>query len=144
MMTAQQYLSQAYRLDQRVQLDQSELDNLRTLAASVGSPGFEEHYNPNHPTDAPFVKTLEKIWEMEQKISAELSQLIHLKQEILMVLSKVDDVDERLVLTYRYLRNMSWTEISEELGVSDRTIRRWHERALTHVVVPEMAEDTSD
>jgi RNA polymerase sigma factor (sigma-70 family) len=144
MMTAQQYLSQAYRLDQRVQLDQSELDNLRTLAASVGSPGFEEHYNPNHPTDAPFVKTLEKIWEMEQKISAELSQLIHLKQEILMVLSKVDDVDERLVLTYRYLRNMSWTEISEELGVSDRTIRRWHERALTHVVVPETAEDTGD
>ncbi|MGO4997810.1 sigma factor-like helix-turn-helix DNA-binding protein [Oribacterium sp. Sow4_G1_1] len=144
MMTAQQYLSQAYRLDQRVQLDQSELDNLRTLAASVGSPGFEEHYNPNHPTDAPFVKTLEKIWEMEQKISAELSQLILLKQEILMVLSKVDDVDERLVLTYRYLKNMSWTEISEELGVSDRTIRRWHERALTHVVVPETAEETSD
>ena len=144
MMTAQQYLSQAYRLDQRVQLDQSELDNLRTLAASVGSPGFEEHYNTNHPTDAPFVKTLEKIWEMEQKISAELSQLILLKQEILMVLSKVDDVDERLVLTYRYLKNMSWTEISEELGVSDRTIRRWHERALTHVVVPETAEETSD
>jgi RNA polymerase sigma factor (sigma-70 family) len=144
MMTAQQYLSQAYRLDQRIQLNQSELDNLRTLAASVGSPGFEEHYNPNHPTDAPFVKTLEKIWEMEQKISAELSQLIHLKQEILMVLSKVDDVDERLVLTYRYLKNMSWSEISIELGVSDRTIRRWHERALTHVVVPESAEETGD
>jgi RNA polymerase sigma factor (sigma-70 family) len=144
MMTAERYLSQAYRLDQRIQLDQAELDNLKTLAASVGSPGFDEHNNPNRPTDAPFVKTLERIWEMEQKISTELSQLIHLKQEILMVLSEIDDVDERLVLTYRYLRNMSWTEISEELGVSDRTIRRWHERALTHVVVPETAEDTGD
>jgi RNA polymerase sigma factor (sigma-70 family) len=144
MMTAERYLSQAYRLDQRIQLDQAELDNLKTLAASVGSPGFDEHNNPNRPTDAPFVNTLERIWEMEQKISTELSQLIHLKQEILMVLSEIDDVDERLVLTYRYLRNMSWTEISEELGVSDRTIRRWHERALTHVVVPETAEDTGD
>lgn len=144
MMTAERYLSQAYRLDQRIQLDQAELDNLKTLAASVGSPGFDEHNNPNRPTDAPFVKTLERIWEMEQKIFTELSQLIHLKQEILMVLSEIDDVDERLVLTYRYLRNMSWTEISEELGVSDRTIRRWHERALTHVVVPETAEDTGD
>jgi RNA polymerase sigma factor (sigma-70 family) len=144
MMTAERYLSQAYRLDQRIQLDQAELDNLKTLAASVGSSGFDEHNNPNRPTDAPFVKTLERIWEMEQKISTELSQLIHLKQEILMVLSEIDDVDERLVLTYRYLRNMSWTEISEELGVSDRTIRRWHERALTHVVVPETAEDTGD
>ena len=62
MMTAEQYLSQAYRLDQRIQLEQSELDNLKTLAASVGSPGFDEHNNPNHPTDAPFVKTLERIW----------------------------------------------------------------------------------
>jgi RNA polymerase sigma factor (sigma-70 family) len=139
-MTAEQYLSQAYRLDQRIQLEQAELDNLRTLAASVGSPGFEEHYNPNRPTDAPFVKTLERIWEMEQKISAELDQLLLLKQDILTVLSKVDDVDERLILTYRYLQNMSWSEISIELGVSDRTIRRWHERALSHVVVPESTE----
>ena len=144
MMTAQQYLSQAYRLDQRIQLDQAELDNLKTLATSVGSPGFDEHNNPNHPTDAPFVKTLERIWEMEQKISTELSQLILLKQEILKVLSKVNDVDERLVLTYRYLKNMSWSEISIELGVSDRTIRRWHERALTHVVVPESAEEMGE
>ncbi|MGO5337507.1 sigma factor-like helix-turn-helix DNA-binding protein [Bilifractor sp. LCP19S3_H10] len=144
MMTAEQYLSQAYRLDQRIQLEQSELDNLKTLAASVGSPGFDEHNNPNHPTDAPFVKTLERIWEMEQKISTELSQLILLKQEILKVLSKVNDVDERLVLTYRYLKNMSWSEISIELGVSDRTIRRWHERALTHVVVPESAEEMGE
>lgn len=137
MMTAERYLSQAYRLDQRIQLDQAELDNLRTLAASVGSPGFEEHYNPNRPTDAPFVKTLERIWEMEQKISAELEQLLLMKQDILTALSKVEDVDERLILTYRYLKNMSWSEISIELGVSDRTIRRWHERALSHVVVPE-------
>lgn len=144
MMTAERYLSQAYRLDQRIQLDQAELDNLKTLAASVGSPGFDEHNNPNRPTNAPFVKTLERIWEMEQKISTELSQLILLKQEILMVLSKVNDVDERLVLTYRYLKNMSWSEISIELGVSDRTIRRWHERALTHVVVPESAEEMGE
>lgn len=144
MMTAERYLSQAYRLDQRIQLDQAELDNLKTLAASVGSPGFDEHNNPNRPTDAPFVKTLERIWEMEQKISTELSQLILLKQEILKVLSKVNDVDERLVLTYRYLKNMSWSEISIELGVSDRTIRRWHERALTHVVAPESAEEMGE
>nr|DAU85643.1 MAG TPA: hypothetical protein [Caudoviricetes sp.] len=140
MMTAQQYLSQAYRLDQRIQLDQAELDNLRTLAVSVGSPGFEEHYNPNRPTDAAFVKTLDQVWEMEQKISEELNRLLLLKQEILSVLSRIDDMDERLVLTYRYINNMSWTDIGEELCVSDRTIRRWHERALSHVVVPEQAE----
>lgn len=140
MMTAQQYLSQAYRLDQRIQMDQAEIDNLRALASSVGCSGFEEHYNPNHPTEAPFVKSLEKIWKMEEKISSEMNRLLLLKQEILSVLAKVDDVDERLVLIYRYLRNMNWMEIGEELGVSDRTIRRWHDRALSHVNVPAGSE----
>ena len=59
-MTPKAYLNQAYRLEQRIRLHQEELENLRMLAASVGSPGFEEHYNPNRPDDAPFVKTLDR------------------------------------------------------------------------------------
>jgi methylphosphotriester-DNA--protein-cysteine methyltransferase len=47
-MTPKAYLNQAYRLEQRIRLDQEELNNLRDLASDVGSPGFEEHYNPNH------------------------------------------------------------------------------------------------
>ena len=66
-MTFYTYLNQAYRLEQRIRLHQEELENLRMLASSVGSPGFEEHYNPNRPDDAPFVKTLDRIWEKEKK-----------------------------------------------------------------------------
>ena len=136
-MTPKAYLNQAYRLEQRIRLDTEELENLRTLAATVSSPGFEEHYNPNHPTDAPFVKTLNRIWEMEQKVKDELDLLLRLKKEIQSVIAKVDNTDERLILTYRYLKNYTWARIGDELYADERTIRRWHDRALSHVVVPE-------
>ena len=136
-MTPKTYLNQAYRLEQRIRLDTEELENLRTLAATVSSPGFEEHYNPNHPTDAPFVKMLNRIWEMEQKVKDELDLLLRLKKEIQSVIAKVDNTDERLILTYRYLKNYTWARIGDELYADERTIRRWHDRALSHVVVPE-------
>lgn len=136
-MTSKAYLDQAYRLEQRVRLDKDELEDLRTLAASVGSPGFEEHYNPNHASEAPFVKTLERIWEMEKKVNDELCLLLQLKGEMQSVINQLDNMDERLVLTYKYLKNYTWMRIGNELSADERTIRRWHSRALSHVKVPE-------
>ena len=136
-MTSKAYLDQAYRLEKRIRLDKEELEDLRTLAASVGSPGFEEHYNPNHASEAPFVKTLERIWEMEKKVNDELCLLLQLKGEIQSVINQLDNMDERLVLTYKYLKNYTWLRIGDELAADERTIRRWHSRALSHVKVPE-------
>lgn len=136
-MTSKAYLDQAYRLEKRIRLDKEELEDLRTLAASVGSPGFEEHYNPNHASEAPFVKTLERIWEMEKKVNDELCLLLQLKGEIQSVINRLDNMDERLVLTYKYLKNYTWMRIGDELAADERTIRRWHSRALSHVKVPE-------
>ena len=136
-MTSKAYLDQAYRLEKRIRLDKEELEDLRTLAASVGSPGFEEHYNPNHASEAPFVKTLERIWEMEKKVNDELCLLLQLKGEMQSVINQLDNMDERLVLTYKYLKNYTWMRIGDELAADERTIRRWHSRALSHVKVPE-------
>ena len=136
-MTPKAYLNQAYRLEQRIELDTEELENLRTMAASVSSPSFEEHNNPNRPVDAPFVKTLERIWEKEQKVNKELDLLLQLKDEIQDVIAKVDNIDERLTLTYRYLKNLTWMQIGDEMSADERTVRRWHDRALSHVQVPE-------
>lgn len=136
-MTPKAYLNQAYRLEQRIRLHKEEIDNLQSLSGSVGSPSFEEHYNPNKPTEAPFMKTLEKIWEYEDKVNKELNLLLRLKSEIQCVINAVPNMDERLVLTYRYIKNYTWGQIGDELFADERTIRRWHNRALAHVTVPD-------
>ena len=43
--TPKEYLLQGYRLKERIRMHQSEIEELRSLATSVGSPGFEPHYN---------------------------------------------------------------------------------------------------
>ena len=136
-MTAKEYLRQAYRLDQRINSHITEAARLREMAASVGSSGFDEHYNPNRPTEAPFERVLERVWEMEQDINTEIDQLVDLKEEIRGVIGRVKNPDEQMVLRYRYIHNWTWERIGEELNAGKSTIRRWHGSALSHVVLPE-------
>ena len=48
-MTVKEYLRQAYRLDNRIHSDIAEVENLREMAGSVGSAGFEERVNNPNP-----------------------------------------------------------------------------------------------
>ena len=137
-MTAKEYLKQAYRLDHRIDSDIAEMERLREMACSVGSPGFEEHHNPNRPTEAPFVRVLEKVWRMEEKINAEIDRLVDLKAQIRGVIEAVSDPNERMVLRYRYIHNMTWERIGDELHAGETSIRRWHANALSHVVLPDV------
>lgn len=136
-MTTKEYLKQAFRLDHRIDSDITEMERLREMACSIGAPGFEEHYNPNHPTEAPFVRSLEKVWQMEEKINGEIDRLVDLKAQIRSVIEAVTDPNERMVLRYRYIHNMTWDQIGDELHADARTVRRWHGTALPHVELPE-------
>ena len=136
-MTALEYLSQAYRLDDRINSYIAEAANLREMACSVGSPGFEESHNPNKPTEAPFVRALERLWKMEEKINTEIDRLVDLKEQMRTVIEAVPDPDERMVLYCRYIRNMSWNQIGNDLRAERTTVYRWHKSALTHVKLPE-------
>lgn len=136
-MTPKEYLRQAYRLDQKINSDIAEAARLREMASGVGSPGLEEHYNPNRPTEAPFARTLEKVWEMEQEINDEIDKLVDLKEQIRTVIDKVENPDEQMVLRYRYIHNYTWEQIGDALFADERTIRRWHGRGLQHIKVPD-------
>lgn len=136
-MTAKEYLSQGYRLDQRIRLVREEITNLQELAGSVSSPGFEEHYNATRNTEAPFIRTIYKIMELEDKQNDLLNQMLEFKQEMCEVIDSVNDLNERMVLYYRYVVNESWQDIGKRLFVDERTVRRWHNKALSHVMLPE-------
>lgn len=136
-MTAKEYLKQAYRLDHRINSDIAEMERLREMASSVSSPGFEEHFNPNRNTEAPFIHCMEKVWELQQKINKEIDKLIDLKDQMRDVIDKVDNADAQMVLRYRYIHNLTWEQIGDELCADESTVRRWHRQALAKVVVPD-------
>lgn len=136
-MTAKEYLRQAYRLDQKISSDLEEVASLREMSASVSSPQLTERVQTSKNTDAPFVRALEKIMDLEERINKEIELLMELKKEIRVVITTVEDTDERMVLKYRYVHNYTWEQIGNELHADARTVRRWHGKALQHVIMPE-------
>ena len=140
-MTVKEYLRQAYLLDQRIKSDTMEYEELRMMSQTISSPGFEEHYNATKNTDAPYVRTLTKMMEMEDKLMEEVSQLLALKEQIREVVSQIDNVEYQMVLKLRYIHNMTWSAIAEELLADIRTVQRWHDKAVARVKLPENAID---
>ena len=136
-MTIRDYLFQAYRLDQRIDSNIREVSTLRKMMGSISSPVLGDRVQTTRPAEAPFVRSLEKIMALEEKINSEIDLLISLKEQIRGVIAAVPDTDERMVLSYRYVHNLTWEEISDELNESVSTVKRRHRSALDHAVLPE-------
>ena len=137
-MTAKEYLRQAYLLDHRINSHIREKEEAMRMACSISSPQLREDKVLTSPSgEAPFVKALERLWDMEDNITAEIDRYVALKAQIHEVISKVDRPEYQMVLRCRYIHNMTWEQIGDELHADKSTVRRWHGTALQHVIMPE-------
>ena len=138
-MVAKEYLKQAYLLDKQIKVEIKELEQLREMRGTIQGCSYNERIgsNPNRNIEAPFVKTIEKIWELEQRINGQILKLVELQTEIDEAINRLADPAERLLLKYRYLNGMEWNDIAETMYVSYRTVHRIHASALKNFVVPE-------
>ena len=132
-MKAKDYLRQAFWLDRRIASDINEMKELRELAESVSSPQLEERVQTSRSTSAPFVRSIEKIIDLEAKIADEVDTLVDMKADIRELIDKVDDHDQRMLLRYRYIHFHTWEEISAEMNYGLRWVYILHGRALESV-----------
>lgn len=136
-MTAKEYLRQGYLLDKRINSHIREKEEAMRMACSISSPQMQEDKVQSSPSgEAPFVKALERLWEMEENINAEIDKYVDLKNQIHEVISRVSLPEYQMVLRCRYIFNMTWEQIGDELAMDERTVRRWHSQAIEQVVVP--------
>ena len=136
-MTAKEYLNQAQHLDALINCRLREIDYWRDLSSSVSGMKFDGMpHSPNHPTEAPFVRCLEKIDEIQRDVEDKVAYLVRLKEEINMAIDMLASRDEQLLLRYRYLDDFTWEEIARMLNVSLRTVHRIHGSALQNFIAP--------
>ena len=135
-MTSKEYLRQAYRLNELIDSDAEELERLRDLSFKIAGGDYGERVISSGRKEPSFVRYIDEIDEMEQKIHVELCELVLLKRNITQAINRMENREERLVLTYRYLSNKTWEQISSILSVSIRTVHRIHQSALNHFSVP--------
>ena len=144
-MTAKEYLRQAYRLNELIDSRITELERLRDYSTRLTSCSFEgERVSKSRSTEAPFARIIEKIVDLEKVINRDIDRYVDLKTEMNAAIDRVSNVDERLLLRYRYLKrrsrrylnNYSWDDIAQLLNVSGRTVHRIHSSALYNFSVP--------
>ncbi len=135
-MTAKQYLESAYRLNELISNDISELERLRDLCKSISSPNLSGVHSGSRKNEAPFTKTVEKIVDLEETINTEIDSFIDLKKELRDVINSVENPNEKLLLRLRYIEFMTWEQIAERMSYSVVQVYRIHSNALRNVKIP--------
>ncbi|WKY46103.1 sigma factor-like helix-turn-helix DNA-binding protein [Eubacteriaceae bacterium ES2] len=134
-MTAKEYLGQSYRLDERINSKIEQVDTLHSLACKATSTISDMPGSPSRKTHR-MEDIVIKIIDLENEINADIDLLVAYKKEVPQVIESVSNVDEQMVLHYRYVHNFTWAKIGEVMGVNERTIRRWHDLAIDHIKIP--------
>ena len=133
-MTAREYLSQAYRLDQRINSKLTQLALLRGNAMNLTANLKEIRIQTSHD-NARMENTILKIIDQERELDEEIDRLVDLKAEIKKVIDEVENIEYRLILELRYLCFRSWEEIAVEMDYSIDNVFRIHRKALEMVVI---------
>ena len=131
-MSAKEYLSQAFRIDQRINAKLEQVAALRALATKATST-LSDMPRPDTPNVCRMADIITKIVDAENEINAEIDRLVDLKREMREVIGAVKNPEYQALLELRYLCFKSWSEISVELEYEDRYVYKVHDRALREI-----------
>ena len=135
-MTAKEYLSQAFHIDQRISSKLSQVMRLRETATNCTAT-LSDMPRPDSPNKQRMEETICKIVDLEREINADIDRLVDLKAEARKAINAVSDPVQQLILELRYLCYKPWLEIAETIGYSEATVYRLHGEALKNIAVPE-------
>lgn len=133
-MTTKEYLSQAYRLDQRINSKLEQVESLNELAAKVSTTLTGMPKNSNRATSN-MADTVTKIIDLQQEINNDIDCLVDLKREIVEVIHSVENIECQTLLELRYLCFKTWEQIAVDMNYTVRNIHLLHKEALENAAV---------
>lgn len=134
-MTAKEFLSQSFLLNQQIDSKLEQVRQLNDLAQKCTAAVSGMPRNPNRG-NSQLENTVCKIVDLKNEINSDIDRLVRLKIEIAAAIQALDNPDERIVLEKRYLGFLSWKEIAAEMKYSVRNLYRIHDRGLENIKVP--------
>ena len=132
-MNAKEYLSQAYRIDQRIN---SKLEQVMSLRALLGKATGTLTGAPKAATPNPqsMEDTICKMVDMETEINADIDTLVDLKAKIMTCIKQIGNPEYQTLLELRYLCFKRWEDVAAELGYDLRYVYKLHDQALESCV----------
>lgn len=127
-----EFLNSYLRAKQDVQRLEEQLKELRASKMSivVANDGM-----PKGSGVSDLSEYAAKVDELEREIKAKRYERIQEFLKVQRAIEGMEDGQEKLLLTYRYLRGMKWEAITDEMNYSWQHIHRLHARALKNFKV---------
>lgn len=126
---AKDYLSQIHKTDALIN---RLVNTVATLRSSITSIRYE--LKPDRVQTSGSKRSLEetfcKIDELESAINTRIDELFTLKQTTFNMLKRIPDLDQQNILIARYIQNLKWDAIADEMGHEIRWVYKTHSKAL--------------
>lgn len=135
-MTAKEYLSQAYRLDKRIDSKIEQLKSLNLLATKCTST-LSDMPKSQSISNSRLEDTVVKIVDLQEEINRDIDSLVDLKRDIVRTIKSVQNPEYQMILELRYLCFKTWEEIAVQMNCSIDNVFKIRKNALKSVVIPE-------
>lgn len=130
-MKAKEYLQQLQRLDTVINQKINELGDLCLKSQSTGGLDYSKERVQSSPSgDAPFVKPICRIIDLEAEINAEIDRFVDEKHKIINQIQGLKNSDYISLLFKRYVEFKSLERICVEMNFSYDYIKHLHGYAL--------------
>jgi seryl-tRNA synthetase len=132
-MNAKDFLSQAFHLDCRINAKLEQIETLNALATKVTAPAVNDMPGSPNRNIHQMEDVIIKVMEMRGELKDAAKELLELKQEIMEMIGRVENVDQRTLLELRYLCFKTWEDIAVDMNFGTRYIHILHGKALAEV-----------
>ena len=133
-MTTKEYLSEAYKLDQRIDCKLEQLSTLKAISTKI-SMSYGSDCGRQVRKRSTMENAIVKLIDLENEIDSDIDELIDLKKAVVSTFKAIEDHEQRLLLELRYLSYKTWEDIAQLMGYSYRQIHRIHRQALKSIRV---------
>jgi len=131
---AKEYLSQAYRIDQRINSKLEQVQSLRELATKATATLSDTPASGSRKVHS-MSDIIDKMIDLENEINDDIDRLVDLKREIVAAIKRVENPEYQTLLELRYLCFKTWEHIAVQMGYSIQNAYKMHDRALMAVSV---------
>lgn len=131
-MKAKEYLRQLQRLDTVINQKIKGLDDLRLKLQSIGSTDYSKERVQTSPSgDAPFVKIISRIIDLDEEINAGIDKFVDKKYKIISQIQGLKNANHISLLYKRYVEYKKFETIAAEMNFTYQYIIELHRYALT-------------
>lgn len=128
-MTTKEYLSQIKNYDRRINHKLSQIYQYRTLLTNISIAVKPDKIQAT-PEHDKMSKNIAKIVDLEREVNELVNKYTDLKQKIIEQIESLPNEEQIDVLAARFIQDLSFDEIPDEVGMSRRKVFYVYNKAL--------------